>query len=75
MLKNIAKNFIYLSIFLIPFYVIRFSVGGIPTTILEVSIYLAFAVNLMAGNLKGVFKLKIFKIALAFVLVSTIRFL
>lgn len=72
MLKNIAKNFIYLSIFLIPFYVIRFSVGGIPTTILEVSIYLAFAVNLMAGNLKGVFKLKIFKIALAFVLVSTI---
>lgn len=38
-----TENGIYTVIFLLPFYLLRFSLGGIPTTALEVMIYLLFA--------------------------------
>ena len=38
----IAKIFAYTAIFLIPFYIFRFSVLGIPTNILEIFVALAF---------------------------------
>jgi len=40
--KNIAKILTYISIFLIPFYIFRFSIFGIPTNIFEISVLVAF---------------------------------
>lgn len=42
-LKDTAKG-IYLAIFFMPFYLIRFQLGGIPTTMLEIMIYILFFV-------------------------------
>jgi len=51
-LKEFArKSIIFLPVFL-PFFVIRFSVGPVPTTALEVAIYLVFLLNLGSANIK-----------------------
>jgi putative inorganic carbon (HCO3(-)) transporter len=49
-IRNIAKSaIIFLPIFL-PFFIFRFSIGSIPTTLLEVSIAVVFLFNLFLGN-------------------------
>jgi len=50
--KEIAtRAIVFLPIF-IPFFVIRFSLGPIPTTLLEIMIWLIFLANLIYSNIK-----------------------
>lgn len=50
--REIAKkSIVFLPVFL-PFFVIRFSVASIPTTFLELAIWLVFIINLIFSNLK-----------------------
>ena len=51
-MKKIFSFFLYLTILAIPFYFLRFNIGSIPTTILEVLIYLTFVLSLISGQLK-----------------------
>lgn len=46
-LMAITRFFIYASIFLIPFYFLRFHLAGIPTNPLEISIFIAFLSHLI----------------------------
>lgn len=41
-MNKFTKILIYITVFLIPTYLIRFSIFGIPTNVLEILIYLAF---------------------------------
>jgi len=50
--KLLGQYLIYLVILAAPFYIFRYHLGSTPTTLLEVIIYLSFAVNLISGNLK-----------------------
>lgn len=56
MLKNITKYFLVITVFAIPFYFWRFNIGPIPTTVLEVLIYITFILALSSGYLKGLVK-------------------
>lgn len=53
-MKNLDKAFRFLfltTILLIPFYIFRFSLGPIPSTILEIAIILTFITALLSGRL------------------------
>lgn len=50
--KEIAKRSIILLPILLPFFVIRFAVGPVPTTLLELVIWLVFIANLIFSNIK-----------------------
>lgn len=47
MSDKILRALILITVFLFPFYLIRFSIFGIPTTLIEVVIYMLFLVWLM----------------------------
>jgi O-antigen ligase len=51
-IKNLVKSAIVFLPFFLPFFILRFSVGPIPTTLLEVLILLIFFVNLCFSNIK-----------------------
>lgn len=70
--EQISYNLILLAILAIPFYFLRFNIGPVPTTILEILIYIAFIFSFFSGQLKGVFKNKLVWIALAFVMATLI---
>ena len=54
MLNKLFKFLLFTTILFIPFYVLRFSIFSIPSTILESFIYLAFVVALIAGRFKKI---------------------
>jgi len=53
MLKRLTKILLVLTVFSIPFYFWRFNIGPVPTTVLEILIYLTFITALLSGTLKG----------------------
>lgn len=54
-LKSFAKFFFYFAVVLIPFYLVRFDISGIPTTLPEVVLYLSFVLAVIAGWKKAKF--------------------
>ncbi|MCX6809700.1 MAG: O-antigen ligase family protein [Candidatus Berkelbacteria bacterium] len=71
-MKSITRYLAYITILALPLYIVRFSIGPIPTTVLEVLIYLTFLFSLFSGSLKGIFKNKLFYFGLIFVAVTFI---
>lgn len=69
-MKKLSKILLQILILLIPFYFIRFSIGPIPTTLLEVYIYAVFLFFLFSGNLKLRGKQKFILPAIVFLLFS-----
>ena len=71
-MSKLTKFLIFITVFLIPMYLIRFGVFGIPTNVLEISIYLTFLSFIFEGpwiNWKELYKNYkpyIFSIALIF---------
>jgi len=47
-IDKLARNLLYISVFLIPFYFFRFKIFGLPTNVLEISIGLLFIVTLIS---------------------------
>ncbi len=72
-MNNVTKTLILATIFLIPSYLIRFSIFGIPTNVLETLIYLTFISWILEKpsldwkELYKNYKLYIFSIALIFI--------
>lgn len=62
---------VFLAILSLPFYLLRFKVGPVPTTLLEILIYLGFIAGLMSRRIK-VLKHPLLKPALVFVLFGLI---
>lgn len=46
--NNLVIPFLYLSTFLIPFYIFRFDVFGIPTNVFEASVFVTFVIYLIS---------------------------
>jgi O-antigen ligase len=54
MLNKIFRYLLLITILAIPFYIARFSIFGIPSTLLEVLIFLTFIFALLSGQLKKI---------------------
>jgi len=54
MSHKIFKIILGLAIVALPLYVLRFNIGPMPTTVLEVLIYLAFVLFLVTGSFKNI---------------------
>lgn len=54
MLKRVLNFLLFVTIIALPFYIWRFEIGPIPSTLLEVLIYLTFLVALVGGFLKNI---------------------
>lgn len=52
MLKNLNKISIFLVLFLLPAYIFRFQLGPLPLTILELLIYVVFAIFLISKKIR-----------------------
>lgn len=52
MQNKLVKYSSYLLILSLPLYLIRFNIGPVPTTLLEILIYLTFLINLFSSNIK-----------------------
>jgi len=66
--RSIARYLFCLILLALPFYVVRFNIGPIPTTVLEVLIYLAFIAAIICGDLKEIKNKKAVSFGLLFVL-------
>ena len=53
-MKKVFNLLIPLLVIALPFYVVRFNIGPIPTTLLEVAIISTFIVALLSGKLKKI---------------------
>lgn len=53
-MTKLFKFFFFLTILSIPFYILRFNIGPVPTTVLEVLIYLSFLFALFSGKISKV---------------------
>ncbi len=54
-LKNFAAAFFYLAVLSVPFYIFRFQIFGLPTTLTEILIYISFllaALNFLSNRLE-----------------------
>lgn len=51
-LKTLARYLNFVLILAIPFYILRFKIGPIPSTLLEFLVVLSFLVNLITGSIK-----------------------
>lgn len=63
----IFEYLLFLTILLLPFYLVRFSIGPIPTTLLEIFIYVSFIVGIITKRIR-VASWRVFAAALVFVL-------
>jgi len=73
-MKKLGKILLFITIALIPIYVLRFKLFSIPTTVLELLIYITFA-TVFIGDFAKMFKASknpIFKFGLIFVLTGLI---
>lgn len=70
-MKKLTRILLFVTIIAIPFYVVRFSVGPVPSTIVEVLIYLTFLSSLFS-HLKGLRSSKMVWFGAFFVLAGLI---
>lgn len=65
-MKKIPNSFLYLTVLSLPFFYFRFSLVGIPTTLVEILVYLTFITFLLTKRLK--LNIKFLLIGLIFLL-------
>jgi O-antigen ligase len=53
-MKKLLQFLVFLTILSLPFYIFRFKIGPIPSTFLEILVYLTFLVALVGGFLKNI---------------------
>jgi O-antigen ligase len=53
-MKKLLQFLVFLTILSLPFYIFRFKIGPIPSTLLEILVYLTFLIALVGGFLKNI---------------------